>query len=655
MKIVVRLAAVVAVLLAGQPALAQPAPVPPSPAAPSAAGQPANPRAALRALGEGAGARLFGDICQNCHGNPEVRGAMSPASMKLLTPERIYQALSTGPMKSIADGQKLSDQQRIDIAQWVGGRRMGATESGAASKMTNRCTTNPAFSAAETGVAWNGWGGDLTNKRFQGAQGADLSPGQVTRLKLKWAFALPGAITVDGQPTIVGGRVFVSADTGWVYSLDANTGCVYWSFQAASQVRSATTVGPLKPGSDRYGVFFGDVKGRAYAIDATSGDMLWSVLADDQPLARITGGTTLHNGRLYVPVASMEEPEANSPNYKCCTFRGLVAALDAETGKHIWKAYTIEETPTQRKNAKGVTFFGPSGAGVWNRPTIDVKRNAIYFGTGNNFSDPSTNTSDAVFALDLTTGKRLWVTQLWKDDVWHVGCTTQTFGVPPGGAPAIVERSREVRSATYYCPDPRPDWDLSSSPMLARLSDGRELVVASPKSGIVFALDPDKGGATLWKQDVNRTVPGSGGNILFGGATDGEHAYYNLREGAVVAVDLAAGVEKWYKPIAPQASMADFKGFTAALTAIPGVIFSSGLDGMVRALATRDGSLLWQFNTAQEFRTVNGVNGRGGSLGSAGVTVANGMVFVPSGYTGWQGGSPGNLLLAFTPYDRIVE
>jgi polyvinyl alcohol dehydrogenase (cytochrome) len=302
----------------------------------------------------------------------------------------------------------------------------------------------------------------------------------------------------------------------------------------------------------------------------------------------------------------------------------------------------------------GVTFLGPSGAGVWNRPTIDVKRNAIYFGTGNNFSDPSTNTSDSVFALDLDTGKRLWVTQLWKDDVWHVGCATQTFGVPPN-APPIVERSREHRPPTYYCPEPRPDWDLSSSPMLARLPDGRELVVASPKSGIVFALDPDHQGATVWKQDVNRIVPGSGGNILFGGASDGPHAYYNLKEGAVVALDLAAGVEKWYRPVTPQPSMSDFKGLPAAVTAIPGVVFSPGLDGMVRAFASADGTVIWQFNTAQEFDTVNGVKGRGGSIGSAGVTVADGMVFVPSGFTGWQGGSPGNVLLAFTPYDRIRD
>jgi polyvinyl alcohol dehydrogenase (cytochrome) len=381
---------------------------------------------------------------------------------------------------------------------------------------------------------------------------------------------------------------------------------------------------------------------------------MWSVLADDHSLARITGGTTLHNGRLYVPVASMEEPEANSPNYKCCTFRGLVAALDAETGKHLWKAYTIEETPTERTNAKGVKFLGPSGAGVWNRPTIDVKRNAIYFGTGNNFSDPSTKTSDAVFALDLETGKRLWVHQLWQDDVWHVGCSTQTFGTPPN-APPVVERSREQRPSTYYCPEPRPDWDLSSSPILVRLPDGRDVVVAAPKSGIVFALDPDKQGQLLWKQDVNRLVPGSGGNILFGGASDGQHAYYNLKEGAVVAIVVSAGVEKWYRSILPAPGVAEFKGLPAAVTVIPGVVFSPGLDGVVRAMAASDGTPLWEFDTMREFETVNGAKGHGGSIGSAGVTVANGTVFVPSGFTGWQGGSPGNVLLAFTPYDRIRE
>lgn len=611
----------------------------------------AQTRPQLRALGEGAGARLFGDVCQSCHGNPQVRGAMSPATMKLLTPERIYEALTTGAMKTQA--QNLTDQQKIDIAQWVGGRRMGATATGDAQTMMNRCRSNTAFTAANTGASWNGWGGDLTNKRFQTAQAADLSPGQVSRLKVKWAFGLPGAITVDGQPTVVGGRVFVSADTGWIYSLDANTGCVYWSFLAGSHVRSASTVGPLKPNSTKYGVFFGDIKGRAYALDAQTGELIWSVLVDDQPLARITGGTTLHNGRLYVPVASMEEPEANSPNYRCCTFRGVLVALNAETGKQIWKTYTIDEEPFEQKNAKGVTFWGPSGAGIWNAPTIDVKRNAIYFGTGNNFSDPSTKTSDAVFALDLDTGRRLWVIQLYEDDVWHVGCTTQSFGAPPD-APPIVERSRERRPPTYYCPEPRPDWDLSSSPILVTRPDGRDLVVASPKSGVVFALDPDRKGTVAWRQDVNRIVPGSGGNILFGGATDGQNAYFNLKEGAIVAVQLSTGVEKWHKPVLPQESMAEFKGLPAAVTAIPGVVFSPGLDGMVRAFSP-DGNLIWQLNTVREFETVNGIKARGGSIGSAGVTVANGMVFIPSGFTGWQGGAPGNVLLALTPYDRIPQ
>lgn len=612
----------------------------------------AQTRAELRALGEGAGARLFGDVCQSCHGNPSVRGAATPATLKLLSPERIYEALTTGAMKTQA--QNLTDQQKIAIAQWVGGRRMGATASGAASTMTNRCPSNPPFRISDSAPAWNGWGGDLTNKRFQSAQAADLSPGQVSRLKLKWAFALPGAITVDGQPTVVGGRVFVSADTGWIYSLDANTGCVYWSFQAGSQVRSASTVGPVKPGSGTYGVFFGDIKGRAYGVDAHTGELIWSVLVDDQPLARITGGTALHNGRLYVPVASMEEPEANSPNYRCCNFRGVVVALAAETGKQIWKTYTIEETPFEQKNTKGVVFWGPSGAGVWNAPTIDTKRNAIYFGTGNNFSDPSTKTSDAVMALDLDTGKRLWSVQLVEDDVWHVGCTTQTFGTHPT-LPRSVERNPEKRPPTYYCPEPRPDWDLSSSPILATLPDGRNLVLASPKSGVVSAHDPDKKGAVVWRQDVNRIVPGSGGNILFGGATDGQNAYFNLKEGAVVAVDLASGVEMWHRPVRPQESMVEFTGLPAAVTAIPGVVFSPGLDGMVRAFSRLDGTLIWQFNTVREFETVNGVSGKGGSLGSAGVTVANGMLFVPSGYTGWQGGMPGNVLLAFTPYDRIPD
>ena len=611
---------------------------------------PAQP---TRALGAGAGAKIFGDYCQSCHGNPDVERAPAPAVIKQMSPEKIYEVLTTGAMKTQA--ANLTDEQKIYIAEWVGGRRLGVAESGDIKTMTNKCSSNPPLGDISKTSSWNGWSADPTNNRFQTAKAADLSPGQVSRLTLKWAFGLPGAVSADSQPTIAGDRVFLSSDTGWVYSLNADTGCVYWSFQAQAAIRSAPIVGPVKAGSPKNAVFFGDVHGHAYGVDATNGELLWRTTADDHPLARITGGIRVHNGRVYIPVASMEEPESSSPNYKCCTMRGVVTAVNAETGKQIWKTYTIEEKPTPRKTAEGVSFMGPSGADIWNSPTIDVKRNVLYVGTGNNFSDPATKTSDAVMAMNLDTGKIVWTVQLLEGDVWHSGCPGNVVPLPPG-TPAIVRRQAPPPPKDYYCPGPHPDYDVSVSPMLATLADGRSLLIVGAKSGIVTAHDVDNKGAIVWKNDVARRVPPSGtGEILFGGAADDQNAYFNLKSGGIVALQLTDGTEKWYNALPPQESMKSHPGLSAAVSAIPGAVFSPALDGMLRAFGSSTGKLLWEYNTAQEFKTVNGIEAKGGSIGSAGAVIVNGAVFVASGYTEYQGGAPGNVLLCFVPYDRIPQ
>ena len=191
------------------------------------------------------------------------------------------------------------------------------------------CPGNDRLGAVASGPAWNGWGADASNSRFQSAQAAGLTAEQVPQLKLKWAFGFPGVKSVLGQPSIVAGRVFLGVDTGMVYSLDAATGCLYWSFQADAGVRTAITI------DARAVAYFGDLKANAYALDASSGKMLWKVHVDDHASARITGAPKVFEGRAYVPVASGEEGAGVNPNYACCTFRGSVVALDAATGRQL--------------------------------------------------------------------------------------------------------------------------------------------------------------------------------------------------------------------------------------------------------------------------------------------------------------------------------
>ena len=489
-----------------------------------------------------------------------------------------------------------------------------------AAQMQNRCKTNPALTAASEASSWNGWGADTSNSRYKDAS---IQPGE---LKLKWAFGFPGAKAISGQPTVFGGRVFVSSDNGYVYSLDAATGCVYWSFHALASVRSSVTVERYV---NRYAVYFGDAKANVYAVEAASGQPLWQTPVEDHATARITGGVKYFDGFLYVPVASGEEGAGGNSNYACCTFRGSVVALDAANGLPIWKTYMIPEEPKPvKKNSNGVQRFAPAGAGVWNSPTIDAKRRALYVGTGDAYAEPAAKTTDAIVALDLDSGKILWSVQDTENDVWLSACMG---GNHPENCPADVG----------------PDHDFGSPPILKTLSSGRTILVAGQKSGIVWAHDPDNNGAVLWKTALVSNTKEFGGKIVWGGAADGENAYFGLGPGGIAAVRLNDGEKKWFTPLAPVSAASTHPGQDGPLTAARNLVFSGGWDGVLRALSSSDGHVVWEYNTARDFETVNGIAAKGGSMGAAGPVIAGNMLLVPSGYVGVRNGMPGNVLLAF--------
>lgn len=610
------------------------------------------PRAFAQRLSESTGVNLFKNNCTSCHGIVPVEHAPTEATIRQMPPERIFEAITTGSMKSNA--ASLSDAEKRQLAEFMGGRKLDQEGAGDMKNMPNACATHPPVRDL-TAPAWNGWG-DLSNSRFQPAKAAGLTAGKVSRLKLKWAFGFPGATALYGQ-TVVDGHVFVSTNAGYVYSLDADSGCVHWSYHSAAVVRSGITIGPLKEGSTRIAAFFGDIRGNAYALDATTGAVIWRVATDAHPLARVTGNPRLYQGRLYVPLASLEEDESRSPQYVCCTFRGAIVALDSETGRQVWKTYTIKQEPKFiKKNSAGVDYMGPSGAGVWTTPIVDTKRRALYFGTGNSFSEPAT-TSDSIMAISIDTGEILWYQQAMANDVWHGGCNQTVPGraAPPrppqaAGAAGPGRGGRQPYPPENCVEETGPDWDYAASPNLATLPDGRTVIIASPKQAVVRALDPDKKGATIWEQDIARGIGGGAGETVFGGAVDDQTIYFGLHLGnGLVAMNLANGVEKWFRPLKNPESMASHRGIVAAVSVIPGVFFAGGMDGILRAVSTTDGSSIWEFDTAQEFKTVNGVTAKGGSIGAGGPSIANGMVFVGSGYVGFQNGVPGNVMLAFAP------
>ncbi|MGH9680949.1 MAG: PQQ-binding-like beta-propeller repeat protein, partial [Candidatus Acidiferrales bacterium] len=574
------------------------------------------------------GALTFEDHCAKCHGNPQAApGTPEMLGLWKLSPEQVYDALGKGAHAPLKD---LTDYDKRTVALYLGGRQVGADAIAEAKRMMNHCSSNPPITDIASKPSWNGWGNGVDNARFQTAKNAGITADEIPHLKLKWAFGFPGADEVYGQPTVVDGNVFVGTDTGAVYSLDAETGCVHWSFQADAGMRNAVSIGPVKGhGSTKFGAFFGDGHARVYGLDASTGKLLWKVQVEEHPLARITGSPTLYNGRLYVPVSSGAERTAGlSTVYPCCTFRGSVVALDSDTGKTIWKTYTVKDAPKPLgKTSNGIQQWGPNGGAVWNSPTVDAKDHLLYIGTGDAYTPPAAPTTDSIMALDMKTGKVVWAVQDTKSDVWLVGCGAGN-GLP-------------------NCPkDLGPDYDFGASPILRSLPGGHRILVAGQKSGMVWGHDPDREGTVAWQTPVVKKL--ALGIIRFGGAADDQKAYFGLSTQAVTAVDLATGKQEWNTPITAPPGPGP-RGETAAITAIPGAIFSGGYDGVLRSFSTEDGHLLWEYNMRRNYdQTVNGVPAKGGSQGSAGPTVAGGLLFVGSGYT-FTTGYPGNALLVFSP------
>ena len=596
----------------------------------------AAPAPAAARTAEVPAAELYKTRCAACH---EGGVARAPHSLKfqMLGPETVLRALSGGVMAPMATG--LSDADKRRLAEFLGGHALG----GGGTQPPKVCAAAQSRFDLDRPARSTGWGVDAHNTRFVPPDMAGLKAADLPRLQLKWAFAFPGATRARSQPTIAGGAAFVGSQDGTVYALDLASGCVRWSFKADNEVRASPVVETWRAGDTeaKPRVWFGDLDGNAYALEAFTGRLLWKVRVDTHPRLTITGSPRMAEGRLYVPMSSNEWAAAADPTDECCSFRGGVAALDAATGKRLWITYSIADTPqpTGERNSAGAARIGPAGAPVWNSPTIDLQRRRLYVGTGEAYTSPAADTSDAVLALDLDTGKRLWHYQSISGDAWNLACFI-------GGGP--------------NCPIANgPDLDIGASPILFRLPDGRDTLLVGQKSAHVFALDPDTG-ALRWRIKEGRG--GYAGGVHWGMATDATTLYapnadtifLGTEKGeakpGLFAIDPVDGRVKWFAP-APRVCREEQKpacdpGYSAPVTAIEGAVFAPGFDGHLR-IHDITGKLVWSFDTAREFTTVSGEKARGGSIESAGAMVADGHVLVNSGYL-FGGRMPGNVLLAFT-------
>ena len=603
---------------------------------------PAQNSAPPKSFGESPfpGAEVYQKRCASCHDQPGSR-APSRDALQKLSAARILRTLDFGLMMAVA--YPLNRAEREAVATFLGTKTEETPLPASAF-----CSANVSILSGPASDTWAGWSPSASNARYQSTERAGLAPGQVRRLKLKWALGFPGDVTAFAAPSVVNGTLFVGSASGAVEAVDAKTGCTHWVFQANGPVRGAIL--PVSSGSAT-SLIFTDLIGWAYALDAKSGHLIWKKRIDEHEATRLTGSSVALNDVVFIPAASWEETRSLDPQYVCCTFRGSVTALRVRDGSVVWKTYTVDAPQKTGTNSAGAAQWGPSGAPVWSAPTVDTKRGLLYVATGDNYSVPATATSDAVMALDLNTGRVVWSQQVLANDAYTSAC----------------------RNKGVNCPSTNgPDFDFGSSAILVRAPNGKEILVAGQKSGVVYAFDPDAKGKILWQTRVGKG--GLNGGVQWGMASDEQKVYAAVNDtsgvmntagpvggatfdpakgGGLTALHLEDGSKAWFAPShpcdPPRAGCSP--GQSAALTLIPGVVFSASLDGHVRAFSTEDGEMLWDFDTAgQTYSTVNGVPANGGSIDGAGPVIAGGMMFVNSGYPR-NGGMPGNVLLAFAPAD----
>lgn len=589
-----------------------------------------------RAIGRNA----YEKACAACHSDNPVPRAPSLAQLKQMPPEKIYATQIGGLMALQASA--LSGIEKRALAIHLSAIPWGTLKQEKAQENLVMCDGSAATTAAAFDQPhWVGWGIDPEASHFQTAENAALTAADLANLELKWSIGFPGATTVSTQPAVVGGTLFLGSPSGAIYALDAKRGCAYWKYQTEAEVRAAIVVAPRADGS--LGVYAADRKAWFYALDANSGKLLWKRRTDHHPWAMITSSPVMHQGKLYVGLSSFEELAGGSASYECCSFRGSVIRLDAEHGGVDWKSHVIAEAPKKTKKlTTGVQLWGPSGAAIWSQPTIDTKAGVLYVTTGDSYSSPAAPTSDAVLAMSLESGEHVWHVQMTADDAFTTAC------VAPNADPVAKEGCG-------------PDIDFGSSAILRTLPNGKRLLLAGQKSGVMHAIDPDNKGAIVWQK---RLSPGGVlGGIEWGFAADETHLYVPISDvwenrsapghaGGIYKLAFADGREVWNIP-APAPDCVDIGGCSAgqpaAATLIPGVVFSGSMDGHMRAYDTESGNIIWDVDSKGSHNTLNGVPAHGGSIKGAGATVVDGWVYFSSGYGLF--GMPGNVFLAYGPKD----
>lgn len=591
------------------------------------------------------GRAVYEKTCATCHDRPEETRSPSLSTLKQMRLQTTNYAITRGKMQSQAAG--LSDEEKRLLLEYLVGQEHSSDQWIA--DMMCSAKRRPVKVAAEATVSTFGF--DDQNHRSLTAKQAGLSTADFSRLELAWAVGFPSATTMRSQPAVVDSTLFLPvADLAKLFAINIQgEPCIQWVYQSDIPLRSSTAYGQLEDG--RYVLAVGDSGANVHLIDAKTGKGLWKTYVGLYEHSVTTGTPVIHDGKVIVPISQFEIVVAGDDRHECCKSHGAVTALDAKTGKAIWTAHTMEEAKPVRDRGDGQMIWGPSGAPIWNSPVVDSKRNMIYVGTGEATSEPAHKHTDAILGIDLDDGSIKWSFQATAKDIFISGCGP--------------------KRRSLNCPKPEDtvyrDVDFGASLILGQTEDGSDLILAGQKSGALWALDPDRNGKVVWHQTFGEGSPLGG--IHWGIAYDRERVFAPInrpyswgakgadqtQEPGMHAVDVNTGDVLWTFAAKPDCSGerkqrvrgCEFNiGMSGAPTVIDGAVVEGSLDGILRVLDAKSGEVLFQFDTARDFKTLNGVEAKGGAIDNATVVAANGYLFVQSGY-GMFGQMPGNVLLAF--------
>ncbi len=560
--------------------------------------------------------------CADCHQDARLR-APSLGAIKKMSENGIRQALTMGVMKE--HSRNIDNVDFDKLLLFLSSQTNNITET-----QINECS-EPFPTQSE--ILWSNWGNGLSNQRVQAK--SSLNPQNINQLELKWAFGFNDSIRIRSQPLVTEDTIYIGSQSGHVYALSLDTGCQWWSFKADAEVRGAITLSDNKKS-----ILFTDFAANVYRLNSLNGEIEWKKNVATHPLTTITGSIAVTQDSVFIPLSSTEVVSAIDPNYMCCTFRGGLIALNTSNGDERWKMHTVPEPKKTGYNSNRISSWGPSGAPVWSTPTIDLERGLIYIGVGQNYSHPATELSDAIIAIGIESGRVVWHKQTLSGDVWNAACVTNRINCP----------------GEYG-----PDYDIGASIIL--IEGDKDMLIAGQKSGMVFAMDPDDNGSIIWQKRVGRG--GKKGGVHWGMTIDDDSIFVPIADlpekipsqyspmPGIHALRIKDGSKEWYRPALPVCEDEKYHCYpsvSAAPSRVGSMIITGSMNGIIEIISTKDGNLLWSFDTAKQFKTINQISANGGSIDSNGPIIAGNHLIATSGYDIY-GQLTGNILLVFSIED----